>query len=319
MTTDSSLRYRRAVEEDTGSICALLKQAFDDNPKTDPTVFRWQYRDNPFGQAASWVAEDSDGVVVAHAGLYPVPGRIEGTEHTIGHAADAATALPYRGHGVYETLSRLRLDQAARTLPASMILPNHHSRAAAVRSGVVLRHRVRAHIHLPVTPMVRLRGPRAYEVTVDDLPEGLTALARRCDPDRNGILRSAEWIHWRYVHHPTRRFRYFLLGDRADPRAFAVTGVIHRRWRSLQYVMELTGVSAAAAVEVLRAVLRSAERKPTVMLSTPGSLATRAAVRAGLLPLPHLLDPQPQYLGLHAGSLGLRAPWLVSWGDHDQL
>ena len=80
---------RRAVDADDEAIAACIGAAFPDNPKSRIDVLRWQYRDNPFGPAPTWVWED-EGRIVAHYTAYPVPYRIDGRVARAGFAVDAA-------------------------------------------------------------------------------------------------------------------------------------------------------------------------------------------------------------------------------------
>ena len=52
------MTLRAATAADDPAIAACIGAAFPSNPKAHLDVLRWQYRDNPFGETASWVEED---------------------------------------------------------------------------------------------------------------------------------------------------------------------------------------------------------------------------------------------------------------------
>lgn len=319
-TVTEPMLYRRAERADTAAICGLLGRVFPANPKTDPAVYRWQYFDNPFSPPSSWLAQDADGNVVGHAGLFATPGRIHDTPCTIGHAADAATAPGWRGRGIYHALSQSRLQHAANQgLPATIIIPNDRSREPATRSGIVIRHRVRAYVRPKRLPLKGSSPDMVTECTAEQLPHVPLDLSLATDRGRNGVHRCGEWIRWRYAGHPTRVFRYFFCGEPTAATAMAITAVVKRGRRRLLYVMEVLAHSPAGAATVLRAAISQHPRLPTVVVAIPHSLAAQAALRTGFAPLPHVLEPQPQYLGLYHASLGRSGPWMMSWGDHDHL
>ncbi|MDP8970805.1 MAG: GNAT family N-acetyltransferase, partial [Actinomycetota bacterium] len=140
------LTLRRGTPHDTRGICALLAAAFPDNPKRDADVYRWQYWDNPFGPPVVWVWEDG-GAIVCHGAVFAAPGLLGGRAVVLGHTADAATAVPHRGSGLFARLTRARFEDAPRKgMAVSLSLPNPKSLPGVVQAGLHPVARVAAYV-----------------------------------------------------------------------------------------------------------------------------------------------------------------------------
>jgi GNAT superfamily N-acetyltransferase len=162
-----STTLRRATPADTTAIAALLAASYEDNPKADPDVLRWQYWANPFGAARSWVAE-RDGRLVSHWAAIPVPLRVEGRTVRAAKGVDIATLPAHRRQGLFARVAASLLDDC-RDLDVLLTHPNPASAAAVERAGAALIGRAAAHVrlvdagflarraHVPV-PIARLVG-----------------------------------------------------------------------------------------------------------------------------------------------------------------
>ncbi len=142
----SGLELRPAGPDDTGALCELFRRNFPHNPKAAPDVLRWQYWDNPFGRAASWVMVDGD-QVVCHFAVLPLPGRLAGRPATVGNTADAATDPAYRRSGLMGRTARAALDECARRgIQVAVSFPNVNSRGALRQIGMREVANVRAYV-----------------------------------------------------------------------------------------------------------------------------------------------------------------------------
>ncbi|HEX5265308.1 MAG TPA: GNAT family N-acetyltransferase, partial [Acidimicrobiales bacterium] len=226
MTTES-VRVRAAGREDAGGIRELLGLSFSGNPKARADVMDWQYWDNPFGAARSWVAE-AEGRIVAHYAGICLPGVLEGRPATLAMGVDAATDPGWRGLGLFEQLARaVYLDCGQAGMPVTYCLPNPNSLRGFQKAGGrdVGRARVLVaplddawfgqRIRMPrpgagTVARAVFRRPRAVEAQVVGAPPaGLDelwgAVAGRW---QFGVARSADWWRWRYSQRPERPYLF---------------------------------------------------------------------------------------------------------------
>jgi GNAT superfamily N-acetyltransferase len=334
---------RRAGREDTGVICALLAEVFDDNPKADPAVLTWQYWDNPYGTTSSWLVEE-DGVVLGHYAAFPIPGRLAGRPALLAMGADAATREAARGRGVFSELARAAwqgaADEGCRVILAA---PNPNSRRGAVKAGMTevadlpvyvrplddawLAERFR--VPRPAAALARVaafhpRGSLRGE-EVAQPPHGLDALWARAAPYLPwAVTADTAWWRWRYAERPGPAYRYF-----EARRAGALVGAAATTTRELYggrfaLVLDLVAddrEAAAAALAPLAAAPGGAVG--AALVAVPGSRLAALAGAAGFRRLPRRFEPRPLHFGVIGKDPGLPdvggVSWSVSWSLLDHL
>jgi len=340
------IRIRPASAHDAAQIRVVLGGAFSGNPKTDPAVMAWQYWDNPFGPARSWVAE-AEGRVVAHYAGIALPGVIGGVPATLALGIDAATDPAFRGLGLFEQLARaVYADAGSAGMPVTYCLPNPNSLRGFQKAGGQDLGRARAlvapldgdwlaqRLHLP-GPLGRLarapfrlsRGDGAR--VVDGPPPDLDDLWERLAPDYgNGVRRDGAWWDWRYVRRPVDAGYVFVEARRAG----RLTGAAVARCRTdlggpMLCVLELAAEDDRAARDLVgRLASTAAGPLGAVGIATTALAGTpiyRSARAAGLFPLPRRLEPAPMHVGVVDNRSGLpglaQQRWSLAWGDLDHI
>lgn len=340
------LRLRPAGPDDTDALVGLLRAVFPDNPKADPAILRWQFWDDPFGRAASWVVEDAD-QLVCHFAVLPVPALVDGRRTTAAKPADAATLPSHRGQGLMgETAKAVFAECRDRDIPVTICLPNFRARGALDKIGMREVAPVRAYVAAlddawlrsrfplpqPVASLLRRAVFRMPEPTdgvtrVASTPDGLDALwAVTARHTPNGIVHDEAWWRWRYEERPGGAYRFHEL--RRDGRLVAaVASVVREAYGGpFLHLLDVQSVDLDAARAVVGGAVADARADGAVGVATIGLPGTRAVAlvrAAGLRPLPRRLEPNEQVLGLFhndpdVGDLTDRA-WSVSWTDLDHL
>lgn len=336
---------REATPDDDEKIRAFLAEIWEDNPKAQPEVHRWQYH-NPFGELSAWVWDDG-GRIVGHYANYPVPCLLDGEPSTAGVAVDAAMATELQGKRMFRPLSEaLYADSATKGMRVSLAYPSNPIAVKGIRSAgwmEVARLRTlvlavddgwlarRFHVPRPIASMVRAAGFRTGKGPAGDEVSGppaglddLWAATVRNGGIRNGIIRDAAWWRWRYADSPMSTYRYF--EARRDGRLVGAAAVALRDdfGGRFGYLLELQATDRDAARQVVRAVtgnLRDVSGIATVAVDR-GPLH-RLATSAGLRTLPRKLEPKGLWFGYvdNDGTTShLReAPWAIGWGDLDHL
>lgn len=340
-----NVRVRAATEDDAGQIRALLGGAFSGNPKARPDVMAWQYWDNPFGRARSWVA-DADGRVVAHYAGIRLPGVLEGRPAPLAMGVDAATDPGWRGLGLFEQLARaVYLDCGQAGIPVTYCLPNPNSLRGFQKAGGrdVGRARVlvaslddrwladRTRTLRPVAAALSrlaFRLPRHVRgETVDGPPAGLDELWSAVAPRWSfGVARDAAWWRWRYAERPERPYVFAEARRNGDLVGAAAATVRDDLGGRFLCILELVARDRAAARDVVSALVGRAAVLGTVAVGAtvlPGTWHHRMARAAGLRALPRRFEPQPMHVGLadNAGTMpqGALGGWSLCWGDLDHL
>lgn len=91
--------------------------------------WNWRYRDNPAGEAITWVAE-ADGKIVSHLSSTPLRAQILGEEGIILRGGDGRTIPEYRKRGIFSKLMLNTIQQGAEkgwslflSLPSQQLYP----------------------------------------------------------------------------------------------------------------------------------------------------------------------------------------------------
>lgn len=294
---------RPGTPDDDAAIAALIGEAFPANPKADVEVLRWQYRQNPFGETATWVWED-EGRIVGHYSAFPMPGLLDGERVVGANAVDAAIAPSHQGKFLFGRMAKsLYADCAERGMRWAMVYAtNPAAILGTTRAGAEFGEPLRV-LAFPNIPAIGGRLTEEVPAAVDDL----WALTVERDGIRNGVDRGSAWWAWRYP--PQRGYRF--------AEAKGAVACVRRRGR-FTLVLELLATSGPAAQRVLR---RATSGLGAVTLVVPGGPLEGLCRRAGMAPVPRRLEPRQANYGVvltDRSKLGGR-PWHVGWGDFDHL
>lgn len=338
------LHLRPATHQDTDAVCRLLAETVGsaaDTPTShlppalaDPAAHDWLYWDNPYGQPHNWVWAD-DGRIVAHAGLYPGLGRVEGRILRIGRMAHAVTARGYRGRGLYGSLARRQREALGTDLDLLIALPTAAAIPGLEGAGVMQRDRAHRYIRPIGEDFADLRGvprPLASTLTrvafgplpdadggpVDAVPDDLDDLAHDA-PD--GVLADADWWRWRFDAHPVRR--YTLYRTTVGGRTTAMISARPTTYLGATFLQLLHWQARddAAAAGVLGAALAGHPGcVAATLLATDGSTTAEWARRCGMRRLPGMVDETSGPIAL-AAAAGARAivpgrHWSISLASH---
>ena len=88
----------RATDDE--AIAACIGAAFPGNPKARPEVLRWQYRDNPFGETASWVDAHRLEAVRRAADRFGCVCLLKGADTLVAAPGEGVLVCPSRTHAL---------------------------------------------------------------------------------------------------------------------------------------------------------------------------------------------------------------------------
>lgn len=207
---------------------------------TDQRRFHWLYRDAPFGPARVWLAFDgSSETPFGMAGLFPRVGFIAGEQVRGGVLGDFCIGERYRSLGPAIKLQRACLSAIqsgefgfAYDFPSSTMLGIYRY-MGVVPTDSSIRMVKPLQADEKVRDLVRMRAvgnalakaadfalalrdrgiPRndGMDYQLDEQPcssEYLRLAERTASSLGNCILRSPEYLNWRYRQHPSRRYEF---------------------------------------------------------------------------------------------------------------
>jgi hypothetical protein len=265
-------------------------------------VFDWWFDGNPAGSLRSVATRDGEVVGVAGHSLYRL--SLGGHERLGQFSVHAVTAPSARGLGIFRALE-LRHEEGGRERGSSCVLGFASAPTRPLFLGPLGWTQIdRRRVWVRPLPIGR-RGARVARFA-DRHESAYATVAPRL---RNHVLRSREYLDWRFADSP-RGYRIV----EAPGGGFAVVGFTRRQGLRLGLLMELVGDEADVRA-LLRAALAEA-RGTAALLAVPSPCLRRALLaRHGFVPTPYRLDFMGKGL---ADQLDARADaWTVSLGDTD--
>jgi GNAT superfamily N-acetyltransferase len=274
----------------------LLQDAWGEAALTG-AEFDWWFTQNPEGSLMS-VAQDNGRVLgVASHSLFRM--ALRGGERPATFSVHATTDPAARGRGIFVGLER-KHEEEAKGKGAAVVLGFASAPTAPLFLGPLGWTRVsKVRIWARPLPRVSLRRRRPEQIERFDF-EGDAATGWP-----NHIVRSAQYLNWRYLDSPRD---YAAYGRGAN---YAVLGHKRHRGRPIALVADLVG----PVRPLLRACLAGVRPGTQALFAVPGPGEAFAYASYGFVPTPMSLDFMGKPL---AGELDTdpRA-WRFTLGDTD--
>lgn len=341
--SDGRYEARAVRPEEFDRVYDCVDDAF--GTQRSRAAYDWLYRRNPLGSARCIAVFDRDGdgdVASSHA-YFPWPLRL-GSERLDGViGGDEATRPALRGSGVSRLRRSLDSEQPSRTEIAWPNRSNRQMQAHLGRSVPGAGPLPRLGLPLRVGPWLRRHGvPERVGSIGDAFVVGVEALlvsgahadverVSRFDARFDGLTshcvgwrgywsdRDAEFLNWRYLSHPTRRYAVLAVPSGDEPRAFCVVSLTPPRAFLAEFVVE-SGDTAAARALVRRAARTTREAGCEILefFCSPGSPALPLLRRCGFVRLRsgvflYLRAPRP------VEEYRDPAGWRLAPGDSDVI
>lgn len=196
---------------------------------------RWQYLENPLGAVRLWLARDSSKRIIATYAAIPHRVYAYGRVGIGWRVQDVVTEPGFRGHGIYNELSRQAAEFLFQThFPINFTFPNEFSHNAFVRNGWQILMRiplwqggvkaVNTKENMSVMPIHDL-------AMLED--EQLEILSQHRKRYSIGVHKNLAWLEWRYFRNPRAQYTIFCL----DKTVLVVAKIYQRddgsRWAHL--------------------------------------------------------------------------------------
>jgi GNAT superfamily N-acetyltransferase len=331
------IETRPYADGDEGQVIQLLNRSLGPGPAGErPSgFFRWKHVQNPFGRSLMLIAE-ADGRVVGLRAFMRWRFVAGDTVFRAVRAVDTATDPEYQGRGIFTRLTLEALDALRGEADFVFNTPNGKSLPGYLKMGwsLVGQVPVRVKVRRPVRFVRNARGwksaaevgraapgpvaPTASIRLTDDDIQALQAEGAGSDPRFHTPIGHA-YLRWRYADAPLLGYRATEERRRGELRGLAIFRVRPRGELTECTVAETIARDGdvASATRALRRAAVSAPVDHVVGSFPSGSVAGRAALRAGFVRVPggltlavntlgHHLEPDPRDLpswGTSAGDL----------------
>jgi GT2 family glycosyltransferase len=307
-----SWQVRPAAPGDEGPLDRLFERSFGHVPPRG--YWNWKYRQAP-ARTRSVVAVDRAGEVLAHAGALALPARVGDQRVDIWQLVDFMGTTA--GTGL-----RPPLLAAGRRLLADLPGPDDAPWNFGFPSPRHFQLGERAFGYRPLrelTPLVGVvpgdvAGALAPAVIADRAPAAAPAVWTACGVD--GVVRSREFLDWRYWARPERYYRFYGFGE-GGADGFAVFAFQGECALAAELWMARPGITRRALLGIA-ADLRSAGFRSWSFWPPVGDLGPDAIAELGLAPA-----REPVFVGIRAAPgqdpspLAMRFTYVM--GDYDLI
>ena len=257
------LILRSWTDADESGMLALERLVWGATEMAKSDFFDWQYRKNPAGRALIWCYENLDGMIVSQYAVIPVPLKV-GSNRILGSLSlNTVTHPDYRRRGLFvKAAEALYSKLALREIPLTYGFPNEASYAGFVNKLGF------APLGRP-TVLVRILDPTAFLLRADPCRwnrivreagrflfgrvtniDSRISVSEKIDFDfleterlleHTGFVlwRDSDWLTWRYLAHPFRKYRMELAGDSDNPCGLAIYQITTARNLKIGYLMDL--------------------------------------------------------------------------------
>jgi len=368
---DRALRLAKSVivegSADRKGVEALLKIIFPGEDLSDPRFLTWFYDRNPRGPAREFVTK-CGGAVTGHVAGVPMRLKIGRESMTGGLTVNAVTHPDFRGKGIYILLVE---NLCGACLAAGFQIMYGFANLSSLRGGEThLRFVPMANIPLwikpidfpgivrggnlkpallwrsaarALNPIVRTarsfirprRTSRTPEISV--MAEFGPDFDRFWDEVKNDydniLVRDRDFLNWRFVRQPTRRYELFAARVEGRLLGYLVGSLATFEGMRWGLVVDLlvrnTAEGRRAAAHLVSAFNRSSEAEGAVMgggLMFAHAPAAHGLRRSGFIRLPDRFLPRKfpamfRWIAPSPPPLGFYDPkrWFLTLGDYDAV
>lgn len=322
---DPPVTIRRADEQDTPGILALLRDALGWRDPRYAELYAWKHRDGAFGPSPAWVAVAGERIVGLRA-LMRWEFVLDDQVIRAVHAVDTATHPDFQRRGLFTRLTATALEALENEGVAFVFnTPNERSRPGYLQMGWQVVGRLPVAVRpASLRGLVRITRARASTLQWSEPTSGgrpaaevvndraLVSRLLAARPPATGLRTrlSPEYLAWRYGP-AVLGYRALLAADDAGLAIFRVRPRGGAREAVLCELL-VAGHDRRLRRDLARRVARSADADYLIGVVEPRGRAD------GLVPLPRQ-GPILTWRGLSAAAMPPRRRWHLTLGDIERL
>lgn len=330
------MKIEQYTNSDKSKVFDLMKDMFSSEkmrkaPYFSKDFWKWQYQENPYGNAITILAKDGEDVIGQYANI-PVNIKFNSTTLISSITIDLMVKKPYRKQGIFKKMANAAGDKLLESgIALSFAFP---SRAESY-SGFVSRlgwFRV-GDLRILVKPVLS-RIFKSKESAagikiekIDRFSDEIDLLWDRISPSiKIGIIRNKEYLNWRYFKNPAGGYEVFLAWRNNIPVGYCVLKTVKVSKLKVGVIVDIFCVDA---LDIVTAMVRRADRYflrtgAFVCIALRNKLYEKLLKGIGFKVLPDRLSPKNYTLiarvnvdAMDLSSLMDPDNWFLNFGDWD--
>lgn len=339
--------------DSVGELASFLKEEYPSGEISDEKYLAWEYLGNPFGSAIVSTARNEEKKIISQYALAPMIVQVDGTGTLATLSLNTLTAEEYRGKGLFQSTANETFNYcAANEVAFTYGIPNSNSFPGFIRRLKFIHAGNLVFMARPLKPikvfsaMMNRRNKKKGEsiVFIPDENElknnSVSELIFPTDEKRYNdflshwdkqisIQRTPEYLNWRYVQNPLRKYTIFKLMVGDEIKAIAVIRAMHLYGLKVCLIMDHISLDKSHSINLLNAITGQAkENNMELMIAVAASKRNNQYIQlrnGGFWPVPEFLLPQqlPFITKIHNNFDALMTKlndlrnWHFSFGDYD--
>lgn len=333
-------------------ILSLVKNIYKFRTSPD-SHFEWMYRNNPYGQGIILLAKDEkkNNSIIGVEPIIPLNLLVDGQTVKGSLSLGSAVDVNYRGQGIFSKLvSKLSKASLNNNIVCIYGVPNDQSFKIFIKNDfrylgklplLVKPLRFSKYFKQPLSSIL---SPFDVVWKIHNNNNQVTQLSESFDQEFVNLIskaskrirvlqkRDKEYLQWRYVNHPSHKYRIFILKEKSVLKGYIITRKTKINGKPVGVILDFLVDAEIKNKEKLKGLIRFAlidlwNQGVSVVIATCGKnmLENKLLRQTGFFSIPDLFKPEPLYFIINnfnsknenAKKLIIHDNWFFSYGDYD--
>ncbi len=339
-------------EKEKQEILELTKKTYGDDAEiSNSSYFNWQYRDNPQGKAVILLAYDelNHNQIIGTNTIIPISLLIDQDKILSSLACNVQVHPDHQKKGIFsKLLSSMSTEAKIKKISSLFAIPNDNSFHAFINEGsseiIQLPLLIRP-IHLsryfnsPINKIIKIFDNhwKVKSSSLDMIEEFngnfqhfeklLQKISKRVSIIQN---RNKEYLKWRYLDHPTRKYQIFILKQNDELVGYIILRIHTINNKKIGVILDYI-VDSTANEKSLQKLIEKAldyfwkhEVSISIVTSRSGLLENKLLKKSGFFQAPFFLKPESLHFIVRLFSSDKKLTklkkfnnWFFSFGDYD--
>jgi hypothetical protein len=338
------------TEDEKYEILNLTKKTFGDVEINNSSYFDWQYRNNPNGKALVLLSRDdsNNNIIVGTNTIIPTKLLVDQKEIISSLACNVQVHPDYQKKGIFlELLSSMSLMAKKKEISSLFAVPNENSFNAFIKEGsseiiqlplLVRPIKFSKYFNFSSNKIFgifdlfwKIKTPlydiEEFDGNFQNFEKLLQKASKRVSIIQN---RNKEYLKWRYLDHPTRKYQIYILKKNNELIGYIIIKIHILNNKKIGVILDYL-VDSNALEDSQKSLIEKAlnyfwknDVSISIVTSRSGLLENKLLRQKGFFQIPSFLKPESLHFIVRLfdsdkklEKLNKFDNWFFSFGDYD--
>lgn len=338
-------------EKEKQGILNLTKKTYGKDVEiSNSSYFDWQYRNNPKGKAIVLLAIDelNEDQIVGTNTIIPISLLIDQNEIVSSLACNVQVHPDYQKQGIFsKLLSSMTSVAKIKEISSLFAIPNENSFSAFINEGsseiiqlplLVRPIKLSRYFISPINKILRVFDShwkvKTSSLNVEEFNGNFQNFDKLLEKISNRVSiiqnRSKEYLKWRYLDHPTRKYQIYTLKQNEELVGYIIVKIHILNNKKIGVILDYV-VNQDANEKKLKELIDNAldyfwknDASIAIVTSRSGVLEHKLLKQKGFFQIPSFLKPQSLHFIIKIFNSDQKLKklkkfenWFFSFGDYD--